>query len=544
MKSSQFEEGSPNASLAIIGEAPSYMEIQAGRPFVGPAGSVLEQCLHSAGITRAQCYITNLFPFQVFKNKEGDISSKDGSLLWTSKKGLTPVAEPHVNDLRNRLSRVNATVWVPMGGPATHALTGFRSIMKWRGSPFIEDRIRIIPTIHPAATMRGTYTWRYYIIADLQKARKFIADPLRGLPRRNLIIDPLYTEVVEFLEQVMDAKEVAHDIECYNHNVSCMSYALSPTEAMSIPLIDFDYGGHRWSEEEELHIWWMVAKIHADRSKTIIFQNGSFDTWFHAQINHILTEARCEDTMVAHSLMYPDLDKGLDMLCSLHTDEPYYKDDKKLWSRFDEDKHTFWRYNAKDSAIAFEVWDVIQPELHSENYWEAYRSTMDLYPIIQYMQTRGVAVDLEALVGTRERIVAQLQGKYTELNDVAEEPFNPLSPKQCMAYFYDRKGIKPYVNRKTGGPTADDMAMQRIIKRYGLREAKIVQEIRGLEKLKGTYLEINLDPDKRFHCSYNIRGTRFGRMSSSQTIFGTGGNGQNLPPEFKEFLVADEAYEV
>src|SRR5258708_11281184 len=43
-------------------------------------------------------------------------------------------------------------------------------------------------------------------------------------------------------------------------------------------------------------------------------------------------------------------------------------------------------------------------------------------------------------------------------------------------------------------------------------------------------------------CAYNPRGTKFGRLSSSTTIFGTGTNLQNLPQEFKKFLVADEGY--
>src|SRR5690606_11604294 len=46
----------------------------------------------------------------------------------------------------------------------------------------------------------------------------------------------------------------------------------------------------------------------------------------------------------------------------------------------------------------------------------------------------------------------------------------------------------------------------------------------------------------RMRCSYNPRGTKFGRLSSSKTIFGTGTNFQNLPQEFKKFLVADPGY--
>jgi DNA polymerase I-like protein with 3'-5' exonuclease and polymerase domains len=69
-----------------------------------------------------------------------------------------------------------------------------------------------------------------------------------------------------------------------------------------------------------------------------------------------------------------------------------------------------------------------------------------------------------------------------------------------------------------------------------------VQEIRGLQKLYGTYLNLEFDADFRLRASYNPRGTKFGRLSSSKTIFGTGTNFQNLPQEFKKFLVADDGY--
>jgi hypothetical protein len=49
---------------------------------------------------------------------------------------------------------------------------------------------------------------------------------------------------------------------------------------------------------------------------------------------------------------------------------------------------------------------------------------------------------------------------------------------------------------------------------------------------------VAFDADGRLRCSWNPRGTKFGRLSSSQTIFGTGMNLQNLSPKFKGFIVA------
>ena len=161
-----------------------------------------------------------------------------------------------------------------------------------------------------------------------------------------------------------------------------------------------------------------------------------------------------------------------------------------------------------------------------------------MFPCLLYMMTRGIAVDVDRLKETKIDVQKKIKEREDELEKVADYPFNPASPKQCQEYFYSHKGHKPYVSRSTGRPTTDDKAMSRIFRRFRYPEAKLVQELRSLNKLSGTYLEVEYDKDERVRCSYNPRGTTTGRLSSSKTIFGTGMNLQNLHPEFKGFLVA------
>ena len=54
-----FGEGSPRARLMVVGEQPGDVEDREGRPFVGPAGRILDQGLEAAGIDRRQVYLTN-----------------------------------------------------------------------------------------------------------------------------------------------------------------------------------------------------------------------------------------------------------------------------------------------------------------------------------------------------------------------------------------------------------------------------------------------------------------------------------------------------
>jgi uracil-DNA glycosylase family protein len=52
-------EGPPHAKLMFVGEQPGDQEEQAGRPFVGPAGKVLDKALDAAGVPRAETFVTN-----------------------------------------------------------------------------------------------------------------------------------------------------------------------------------------------------------------------------------------------------------------------------------------------------------------------------------------------------------------------------------------------------------------------------------------------------------------------------------------------------
>src|SRR5438132_223469 len=54
-----FGEGPPNARIALVGEQPGDVEDRRGRPFVGPAGKLLDRALHEVGISRQTCYVTN-----------------------------------------------------------------------------------------------------------------------------------------------------------------------------------------------------------------------------------------------------------------------------------------------------------------------------------------------------------------------------------------------------------------------------------------------------------------------------------------------------
>ena len=541
-----WAEGNFNSKILFLAQAPSYMEKRLDRPLVGPAGEVFNTCLHSAGIARLGSAIINLWPDEVRRVAKGqaeEYRDQEGNVLWDGR-NLTARGLEYAQSTLDMIARSGANVVVPLGAQAFQACVGPGKLLtRWRGSilqglPQIGGK-KTIGTFHPAATLHGTYLWRYIIIRDFQKAARHREFPELGLPVRNHIIGPSHLEALDYIRKCREAGRVGTDLEVINHQVACFSLCFDPSETMTIPFTQQD-GSDYWTLDEEIDIWHAYAQLMGDPAVDKINQNLiGFDMPFLFYQNGIVTRGRLLDTMIAQSIMYPEFRKGLDFICSIYTDEPYYKEEGKMWKGLGGSIEEFWTYCGKDAAVAVEAWDVLAEDMTQEDYWPTYDMTARLAAPLTYMTTRGFKVDREKLQATHEAVTKRLEGLYAELRETAEWEFNPLSPKQCQQYFYVTKGLPPYTG-KTGNVTTDDKAMARIYRKSGLREAKLVQEIRATEKLKGTYLEIVFDPDSRLRCAWNPRGTKFGRLSSSQTVFGTGANMQNLHPEFRSFLVADE----
>src|SRR6266850_1587842 len=167
----------------------------------------------------------------------------------------------------------------------------------------------------------------------------------------------------------------------------------------------------------------------------------------------------------------------------------------------------FLHYNATDSVCTLEAHNAFWPDLKN-GFEPAYQMTVDIFPVLLFMQSRGIKVDFQALEVTRKDILASASTKQAELDLLVGRPLNVNSSKECQAYFYIELGIAPYYNE--GKVTVDDTALQRLARgtarRAGLRQAKLVQDIRGLQKLHSTYLSMEFDADGRFRSSYNPRG--------------------------------------
>lgn len=162
-----FGEGGDAARVVMVGEQPGDQEDKAGRPFVGPAGKLLDEALVAAGINRAEVYVTNAVKH--FKWKPA------GKRRLHQKPNAREIAacKPW---LEAELKILRPAVVVALGATAAQALMGpaFR-VTRDRGQAF-EDvpwAEVFFATVHPSSILRGPPEDRAAnlaaLVADLKK---------------------------------------------------------------------------------------------------------------------------------------------------------------------------------------------------------------------------------------------------------------------------------------------------------------------------------------------------------------------------------------
>ncbi len=132
-------EGARDAEIMFVGEGPGFYEDQQGRPFVGPAGRLLEELLASIGFTREQVYITNMVKCRPPNNRDplpGEIKA----------------CGPYLD---KQFELIAPKVVVALGRYSFSKFFPGEAIGKARGKPRNWKGLTIYPMYHPAAALRN-----------------------------------------------------------------------------------------------------------------------------------------------------------------------------------------------------------------------------------------------------------------------------------------------------------------------------------------------------------------------------------------------------
>jgi uracil-DNA glycosylase family protein len=142
-----FGEGRASAEVMLVGEQPGDQEDQAGRPFVGPAGRLLDRALEEAGIDRDAAYVTNAVKHFKWEPKgKRRIHAKPA---WSELVACRPWLEAELAVVRPR-------VLVCLGASAAQSLLGKEFRLTQHRSEWVDSDLAefVTATIHPSAILR------------------------------------------------------------------------------------------------------------------------------------------------------------------------------------------------------------------------------------------------------------------------------------------------------------------------------------------------------------------------------------------------------
>jgi DNA polymerase len=156
-------DATPGRQVMLVGEQPGDQEDKVGRPFVGPAGRVLDKALAEAGIDRASSYITN-----AVKHFKWEPRGKR-RLHKKPNQGEITACRPW---LEEEIRLLQPVAIVCLGATAAQALLGksFR-VTKDRGKIFETELGKVLATIHPSSLLRAPDSATRH-----RETEKFVAD--------------------------------------------------------------------------------------------------------------------------------------------------------------------------------------------------------------------------------------------------------------------------------------------------------------------------------------------------------------------------------
>jgi DNA polymerase-1 len=155
---------------------------------------------------------------------------------------------------------------------------------------------------------------------------------------------------------------------------------------------------------------------------------------------------------------------------------------------------------------------------------------------------RGIKIDTAERERIAQRLHTEIDRLQAFLDSAAGGPVNVKSPKQISDLLYNKLGLPPQRKRGSDGLSTDKDAIVKLAGKSNHPALHSILAIRERRDLLERYVQAPIDADGRMRCSFDIAGTRSGRLASRKSIYGSGTNLQTIPEELRRFFIADEGY--
>lgn len=377
--------GPSNADILFVGEALGIQEANTGKPFVGPAGSILNKVFRYVGIDRDAVAIHNIINCQPPNNNLVGTSYEHEAINSCSQ---------YIN---RTLDEGSYKVVVGLGAVASKQLLGLYgtkgvSIFELHGAPARDksDQYWVIPTVHPSFILQGGHNMFGVLAFDIMKALEIARDGFDG-DKANLIIDPGWAawdiwvkETIAKAQATQNGLWLAVDIETplkhknsdesdnvgFNiaDSIYRVNYSCDKDEAITTPFDAQHMAGHK------------ALLAHPKIKKAFWYMN--FDKP-NLENQGVPVLEPCYDMMWGFHLLQSDLRKGLGFVSPFYSSYGPWKHltDHKVpvESLTGSAMDNYKRYSAVDGLQTIRNTYGIERDLKAVNLWDIFeRHVRDL----------------------------------------------------------------------------------------------------------------------------------------------------------------------
>jgi DNA polymerase-1 len=516
-----------NAKIVIVGVAPGATEERMGRPFIGPSGKILFENLTPLGVTRGDCYITNLAKCRTGPKDEGGDLEPDA------------ITRKHcVKQYAQEWAEMKSKVVLLFGVLPIRQFVGKASSVV-RGRVIEKDEITYLPLWHPAYVARNRssiYTWR----KDMAVIPSLIGKGERVIKRVRFDLVESPYRVPFWLTTFKgrgEARPIAIDLETttktpFEPDARILSIAISDAEDTCV--ID-------WESIWGLGTVSLEMREFLEGNTPKIAQNAKFEFVWLLVKHGVRLNRVVFDPSVAKYL----LDEGTgtsvglkQMVWQYLPDYGGYEKGIDYENMGNVSKPNVWQLNATDAFVSAKLYEILRPRIDRKGLGTLYDEVLMPGSVaLAEIEANGMALDLP-LVRLRSREleldIAQKKSEILTLPEVQKIPgFKIDSPFSLRKLFFEGLRYDPRHFTPKGLPSIDKDTFEELS--HSDPYAKQIMDYRSLMKIKGTYYDNYIemsDANGKIHPSYNITASKGGRPAAGRP------NIQNVPPEVKKCFIS------
>jgi uracil-DNA glycosylase family 4 len=503
-------------ALVILGESPGDREDEAGKPFVGASGFLLNQCLRQFQVKRETLHITNTV---LCRPKQGATEDEWSQAI----KCCAPRLE---RELDNVVSRKDDGVDYPTilacGNYALKALTGKSGIFDWMGAPVETKYGVVLPSIHPTFALR--------VPAYLPVFKTFFARALRIAKGQEEVpyVWPEFNWKGPYatdLERLLASEEpLSVDIENapISNYIRCIGVGTTKL-SVSVYL--------EWATPRDLEL--LKQLLSSVRRK--VLQNGQFDRVKLEEAGYVVS-GPFDDTLLMHAVVAPRLPHDLSFMAAVELPAERWKTEFHVKGEEKEKALKVFERAPPEKLLPYNCRDVAAQALLGESFnvrlrdthrgFELYGELLELNEIALRMHRFGFPIDESRLGFHKENLTNALAKLETQFRALVPSPDYKLGADgthHTLRKLYFDRFKAPVVQRsEENQPSLNNKALTYYVGYFvklnapALAEvSRIILQYRKLAKLLVNYVA-NLPLVNGFvHPLWRVFGTRTGRWSAS-----------------------------